>query len=242
MMVHPRTASALALTAALLLPACVGGQAGTRESNASAATPDDDAQAAVLLKARAALDAKRPAETIEYADQIIAHYERAHPPKKGRVYCARSQREVLFYMLTATKNGENAVAIGPTWVGAYYLKAFALVELGNVTAARDALERARILSPQNSQLLSELAYVHQISGDHANAFAMFLAAEEAAEFSPDDGEVADATRALRGQGFILTDNGHLDEAEAKYRKCLELNPDDADAKRELDYIAKIRRR
>jgi tetratricopeptide (TPR) repeat protein len=231
-----------ALAATLILCACAGGQAATRPVQAAPSTGSEDAHMALLLKARAALDEKRPAEGIQHADEIIAHYEREHPAGKQRVYCARSQTEALLYMLMATKNGEDAIAIGPMWVAAYYLKAYALVELGKVAEARDALERARALSPHNSQVLSELAHVQQLRGDHANAMATFVQAEAAAAFSPEEVKVAEQTRALRGQAFLLTDNGHLDEAEAKYRKCLELNPDDTAAKEELEYIAKQRRR
>jgi tetratricopeptide (TPR) repeat protein len=41
-------------------------------------------------------------------------------------------------------------------------------------------------------------------------------------------------------GWILVERGKLDEAEALYRQCLELNPDDSHAKAELDYIAQQR--
>jgi len=233
----------LALAATMAgLSACAGSQGPKRASIAVPSSAADDELGAVLLKARAALDARRPTEAIEHADQIISHYEREYPQDKKRVYCARSQTEVVLYMVTAANDGVNAIALNSTWSAAYYLKAFALVELGKVADARDALERARVLSPQNSQILSELAYVHMLRGDNESSFATYALAEKAAEFSPADAKVEELTRALRGQGFLLTDHGRLDEAEAKYRKCLELNPDDPDAKRELDYIAKLRRR
>ncbi len=48
------------------------------------------------------------------------------------------------------------------------------------------------------------------------------------------------TRAWRGKGFVLTEQGKLDESEALYRKCLALDADDGGAKRELEYIQSLR--
>lgn len=44
----------------------------------------------------------------------------------------------------------------------------------------------------------------------------------------------------RGRGFALTELGRLDDAEAAYRESLELEPGNARALAELDYIAKLR--
>jgi Flp pilus assembly protein TadD len=53
--------------------------------------------------------------------------------------------------------------------------------------------------------------------------------------------VTDLTRAWRGKAYCLVEQGHLDEAEQLYHKCLELDPNDSKAKNELKYIASKRR-
>lgn len=47
-------------------------------------------------------------------------------------------------------------------------------------------------------------------------------------------------RMHRGRGFILTEMERLDEAEAAYRESLKFDPNSALAKRELEYIAKLK--
>jgi Flp pilus assembly protein TadD len=47
---------------------------------------------------------------------------------------------------------------------------------------------------------------------------------------------------MRGMGFVLIERGGLDEAEALFRDCLKLNPDDDHAKKELAYITEQRQK
>jgi Flp pilus assembly protein TadD len=44
----------------------------------------------------------------------------------------------------------------------------------------------------------------------------------------------------RGRGFVLTELGRLDEAEAAYRESLKIEPDSERAKNELQYIARLK--
>jgi tetratricopeptide (TPR) repeat protein len=79
--------------------------------------------------------------------------------------------------------------------------------------------------------------VHEL----AAALEAFQSAESSAELL-DDGPVKNdhLARAWRGEGFVLTEQGKLDESEALYKKCLELNPDDYRARNELQYIKSLR--
>jgi Flp pilus assembly protein TadD len=43
-------------------------------------------------------------------------------------------------------------------------------------------------------------------------------------------------------GFVRSEQRRFDEAERLFRECLELDPDDAKAKSELNYIAQQRAR
>src|SRR5262249_33450357 len=71
--------------------------------------------------------------------------------------------------------------------------------------------------------------------------AAFQAAEAAArEFSPAEVRTRELSRSMRGVGFVMIELGKLDEAERKFREALQLDPADAGAARELQYIEKLR--
>lgn len=123
------------------------------------------------------------------------------------------------------------------------MKGYALVELRKLEEAQHALEAAVALSPMNAQYLSELAFVFQVQGNCDESIATYARAESMAEIASDDQtKTADITRALRGQGYCLIEQGKLTEAEAFYHKSLALDPDDKSALNELDYISKLRER
>jgi Tfp pilus assembly protein PilF len=50
------------------------------------------------------------------------------------------------------------------------------------------------------------------------------------------------SRSCRGIGFVLTEQGKLDESEANYRRCLTLDPNDQKSKDELAYIGRLRQK
>jgi tetratricopeptide (TPR) repeat protein len=94
-------------------------------------------------------------------------------------------------------------------------------------------------------LWGELGAVMQQEKNWPEALAAYTEAESAAELSYDkDSKQINTplTRALRGQGYVLIETGKLDEAEQRYQRCLQLDPDDEGAKRELNYIANLRKK
>jgi tetratricopeptide (TPR) repeat protein len=196
-----------------------------------------------LNKALTLLDARDIDGAIVILDGVIQSFEDKYASEERRIYSARSLTETMVYMgmASAAKEPREAVVIGPEWTTAYHMKAYALIEKRDVSGARAALEKARALSPHNSLVISELAYTYQLTKDWARMLALYINAEHAADFSPETEQAAERSRALRGQGFGLIELNRLDEADAIFRKCLELDPDDNRAKNELDYISKLRR-
>ncbi|HEY4083358.1 MAG TPA: tetratricopeptide repeat protein [Burkholderiaceae bacterium] len=196
---------------------------------------------AQLAEADQLIRAKQPAEAIaKTLDPVIAHYEASYANSPKKIYCSRSPEEALMYMMASAVAKQSALALGSTWADAYHMKSYALIELGAVVAARDALLKAVALSPQNALYLGELGYTYQADKSWELALETFKRAEQAAHLSPKDQRISEETRALRGEGYVLVELGQLDEAAVAYRKALTLNPDDRQSKAELGYIDSLK--
>lgn len=183
----------------------------------------------------------KPAEALSYFDKIIAGYEDAYKGGEAKLYAARWQTESTAYLLEAAAAGTPARVVSVTWAYAYFMKAYALLDLGRIDESKSLLERAITLSPHNAQFLAELGNIYQRQKNWPKALETFQAAEAAArEFSPEDAKTIELTRAMRGIGYVYIEQNRLDDAEKIYRQCLELDSKDARAMNELRYIQKLR--
>ncbi|MEO7177721.1 MAG: tetratricopeptide repeat protein [Allosphingosinicella sp.] len=207
----------------------------------AAATSDSAAQSALVERAVTLMHEGKLAEAVPLLDQVIAAEEKAHAGEKRQIYSASSLAETLIYMTLAATAKKEAVAFGPEWSLALFLKGFALVDLGSADAAGPLFERAVALSPGNSQYLAELGEWHKNRREWDRAYARFKSAEEFAGTVSEERRKPERSRALRGMGFVLIEQGKLDEAEKMFRKCLEIDPNDDGAKGELQYISDQRR-
>ncbi|MCW3848754.1 tetratricopeptide repeat protein [Sphingomonas sp. LB-2] len=182
----------------------------------------------------------RAAEAIDLADPILAEYEKTYPAGI-RVFCIGDMNDLPLY-LDAAKGVERSemIAIDTGWCFALWAKGYALVDLHRIDEAVPFLERAVAMEPINSQYLSELGNAYQELKQFDKALAVFTRAADAAQRLQGDHRVHWLTRAWRGMGFSLIELRRWDEAEALYRQCLELDPNDAKAKNELAYIAQQR--
>lgn len=227
---------AYAVSLALFAAGAPGLGAPPQPTTASA---EEEAQQRLLLQAVQLVAGGKADAAMAPLDRIIAHYEQAHAGEQ--VYCARGTGEVLAYMAMAAADKKSAIALGPTWADALYVKAYALIDLDRREEARPYLEWAVKLSPYNAHYLGELAELHKGERDWNKALALFEEAVAAAQaWSPDEVKKSELGRALRGVGFVLIELGRLDEAEAKFRQCLDLDPNDAGAQGELNYIRDLR--
>ncbi|MDR1425221.1 MAG: tetratricopeptide repeat protein [Azoarcus sp.] len=182
-------------------------------------------------------------EAIQQFDKIIVSYEEKFRDEKTRFFCARSPAESLLYLLeAATAKAGDAKVVSVNWAYAYYLKSYALLELGRLSDVKANLERALALSPHNSQFLSELGNFYQRERNWPKALQTFQLAEAAAEFSPPDVKNSDLSRAWRGIGFVYVEQKRLEDAEKIYLRCLELDKNDTRAANELRYVQDLRKR
>jgi tetratricopeptide (TPR) repeat protein len=191
------------------------------------------------------LRAGNPRQAIEQFDAVIAEYEASARGSARFVFSSRWPVETLSYLLEVANNQKTApggaAVFGPSWGDAYYLKAFAFVELKQPSDARAALERAIALAPRNSQYRSELGNLQLAEKNWTDALETFRTAEAAARaVSPPAIKNSDLTRALRGQGYAMVELGRLEEAEKLYLQCLEIDPKDARAAGELKYLRQRR--
>jgi Flp pilus assembly protein TadD len=212
---------------------------------ALAAEPDAVAKAEQeqVVAANDLIHDHKPSDAVVLLDKVIAANEARHQDKSQLIYCARSTAEVLLYMAEAAAAKRDAVALDQTYCDAIFFKGFALIDLGQAAEARAYIERAVAMAPHNAYYRGELAEAYKTARDWENAYAMFeQAAGDARGFSPEASKTFELTRALRGMGFVRSEQGRFDEAEKLFRECLQLNPNDAKAKNELAYIAQQRAR
>jgi Flp pilus assembly protein TadD len=213
-----------------------------------ATEPDKDPQLTKLLdEARTLLTRKQPQAALANCEKVIAAFKEHYADTKEKIYCARSSTESLGYLLQAAANADkgklgkkDAIVLSSTWASAYFLKGYALQELGRIPEAKSALMEALELSPWSSLYLSELGSVYKLEKNWKEAKKAFDAAEEHAALSPDELKATELGLARRGQGYVLVELGQLDEAEKKYLQCLKDDPNDKKAAAELEYVRNLK--
>jgi len=191
------------------------------------------------------LQLKQPAAAIPHFDSVISSFEANFHDPATAYFSARTQKESIYYMMNAAKltsgQKKRAEALSSEWAYAYFYKSYVLTELGRYPESLANLKKAIDLSPQNSQFISELAYLYQTQKNWTTALDLFnVSASAAMDYSPSDTRDAELSKALRGVGYVYVELGRLDEAEAMYRNCLEINPNDAAASDELRYVSGLK--
>lgn len=175
---------------------------------------------------------------IQILDSVASAYEQDYRDEKRRIYCSRTPTETLAYMVEAAAANIEAVAVSAEWSTAYYLKAYALIDLKRTSESLKYLELALKFSPNNPTFLSEKAHLLQAEKKWKQALELYRRAETCADtYSPENLKISEFTRALRGEGYCLVELGDLDVAEVAYQKCLKADPNDRRAAAELKYIA-----
>lgn len=215
--------------------------AGWCQDDQSSVSDNDKAADQALTEGTQLVQSRKSAEAIQQFDKVIASYEERFKDEKTRFFCARSPVESLMYLVEAGRAKTDAKVVSANWAYGYYLKAYALLELGRISEAKSNLERALALSPRNSQFLSELGNLYQRERDWPQALKTFQLAEVAAkEFSPPSSKNSELSRAWRGIGFVYVEQNRLDDAEKIYLQCLEFDKNDTRAANELRYVRNLK--
>jgi Flp pilus assembly protein TadD len=209
----------------------------------SAAGQDKDhdlAAATTIGQAFSAIQAGDPARALSMVDPVVASYEKDYSGEKRHIYCSQTAEQEGYYLTTA--GGTGAVRLVPsTWCEALYVKAFALVDLDRLDDAQSTFERLITFAPKHSRYLNELAYVFLKKREWQRSIDVYTNAEAAASFTPERREYERCV-SFRGIGYDLVELGRLDDAEAAYRKCLAIIPDEPKSLGEIEYIKEQRKK
>jgi tetratricopeptide (TPR) repeat protein len=213
-----------------------------RTESKAAKSAEPGKSAARLTQGKDVMMKGNPQKAIhDYFDPVIAHFELLFKNSPARIYSAQNQVQMIMYAAMPEKKGGGTQVLDGTWADAYLLKAYALTELMKIEDAQVALKAAMALSPMNSLYVSELAYTYQAQKDCAKSIATYEEAAGLAELGSDEqSKTNDLTRAWRGEGYCLVEQGKLDLAEAMYKKSIALDPHDDRSRGELNYIRGLR--
>jgi len=209
-------------------------------TTAQAADPEADRQA-VIARADAAVMAKQPQSAIEAIDPVIAAYEVELRNETRTVFCGMTATQTVAYMLRAASAKQSAVALGPNFCDALYIKGFALFDLGRIDEAQTIYKRLATLAPMHSHFQLELGMTYRVQRNWQAMFDTCEAAEKFVELSAENRVKSEKGLAWRCMGFALIEQYKLEEAEVLFRKCLDLDPEDTKARNELEYIAEQRK-
>jgi tetratricopeptide (TPR) repeat protein len=223
-----KLALALLLATAAPLPALA-----QDKPDAAAAARDQ-----TLLQAIQAINAKQPQKGLDLVEPLLADYERSRAGDKRMLLCDVEPYETAAY--ATLPGGKDARLVEGNWCIALWAKGFALIDLQQLDAAVPYLERAVAMAPFHPHYLSELGYGYQAQKRFQLSYDTYVRAAEAAQRESGDRRAKSLRRAWFGMGFDLIEMGKLDQAEALFRKCLELDPNDEGVKNELRYIEQQR--
>ena len=229
----------MSLWLALILVAAAPATLAPQHESAGASVESRDARADHIADLIAA---KQMADAAPLIDPLLEEYERLYAREKRSIYCAADSVESRHYL--AGPGGEKparpAIVIGKGWCTALWAKGYMLNDAGQAAAAIPYLVRAAGMRPSHRQYWAELGFAYQAT---RNWPAMLDAGSRAAALAAEtDG--ADRTsllcKAWHGMAYAQIELGSWDDAVASLNKCLALDPDNAKAKSEMNYITHSR--
>ncbi len=187
----------------------------------------------------------KAAEVLTILQPVIADLEKtvADDRSKGNlVFCASSTTEAIFYGGLAAQQKKSGIVLGSQICEALFLKAFALTDLQQGGEAIATLEELTALAPYQAHYFVELGFAYRVNGQTEKARAAYQHAIDFSALAGTGGGYRDRAAALRGIGYILTDQHDLDGAQKAYGESLKYDPDSTIAKSELKFIENARRK
>lgn len=228
--------------------ACVAMATPTLAQNDQAA--DDRA---AIIAAYDAIQSQKYDVAVSKADIVIQRFEDGK--QNDSVYrCASGSGDIVSTLLGAALDADKGatevgktltVAVADDICSAYFVKGFALVDLGKRKEALQNFQTAVEMDPDNQHYLNELGEWYKVGKDWQKSLEIFTKASETSDLSialmedkKQSKEISNATscRAYRGIAFNHAEMGNWKKARSAIDKCLKLIPDDPRSQQELDYI------
>jgi tetratricopeptide (TPR) repeat protein len=206
------------------------------------ARADEAGEDAALVKAAlGALREGRDSDVLEITDPAVTRQAERDADTSRLWFCSHSAMEMLLYSAIGKDVKKPVTVLGGDACDALFLRAYALVNLKRLPEARAQLQALTNLAPQYSHYAVEYAFAVRAGGDLDEAMKVYQTAERLS-VSPFASAQAksDHASALRGIGFIQTEQGDLDGAEESYKASLKDEPRNPVAKNELVYIRQLR--
>ena len=171
----------------------------------------------------------------------------------------RSTAGALMALLQASQDPDSSstVLTTPYWADLLYIKGFCQIETNDLAGAKRTFQRQLRLIPGDAPAACELGHMAQGRKDWQSAIELYATALGNATWLEEGGYGAESGgepslwgmtlrqwkgRALRGLGYSYVELRDLDRAEQAYKDALALDPDDAQALREIALIASMRAR
>ena len=200
----------------------------------------DERQKPQIDAATAALSKGQPQLALDTIEPVISAYQASLSGEKRRLYCGLSGAETIAYLGLPLRGAPGSVALAPGYCDALFLKGFALIDLNRVAEARTIYGQVIALAPFHAHFYAELGQSYRLTRDWPKMLELCTTAAGFADLADKDRVGYEKGLAWRCMGYALIEQGKFDEAEKLYRQCLEVDPNDAKAKNELEYISEQR--
>lgn len=208
---------------------------------------------AAIIAAYDAIHNKQFEVAVSKADTIIRVFEDGK--KNDSIYRCASGHSDIFNVLAGAALGLDrddsdegktvTAAVAAEICSAYFVKGFALIDLGNRDEALPNLQMAVEMDPDNQHYMNELAEWYKVGRDWQTSLEIFTKASETTDQSiammedkKQSTEILNLMycRSYRGIAFNQVEMGNWSEARSAIDKCLKLIPDDPRSQQELQYI------
>ncbi|EIZ79746.1 hypothetical protein WSK_1636 [Novosphingobium sp. Rr 2-17] len=234
----------IALSIALL--SCCAGPAIAKDDIANAVSADSrKADSLTVAEAQKLIAQKQSDKALEMLSPLLAQFDAriAQEQAKGMVFCGPSMTEGFLYSALGATKKQSSVVFGSEVCEAYFVRSYALTELGRKAEALASLQRLTGLAPMHAPYFVELGYAYRENGDNPKAEEAYRTAMEYAGLAENETAQKQARAAAqRGIGYILIEKGDLTAAKKAYEKSLKDDPDSPVAKSELAFIAEQRKK
>jgi tetratricopeptide (TPR) repeat protein len=172
--------------------------------------------------------------------RVITDFEEKHSGQ--RIYrCADGMDDTLqVAILAAADAGTGPISVlGPEWCEALFGMGYVLIDLKRSDEAGKYLARAVEMAPTKAHYINEYAEWYKSRREWQRSHDLFAQAWDKVSHDKAGPNRTVAARALRGMGFNKIELGDLDEAKRLFNQSLEFELENAMAKSELEYIARL---